>query len=530
MLQQAYTFHQQNDFEQARTLYQSLLVETPEHVEALALYATLLAQCKEMDEAHHYFQKVLALAPSHVNARFNQAFAYEQEGQWERALTAYQQLLHCEPGHFSALKKIAGILFILRRPAEALMAIEQAISVNALDAQAQHHRSLILHELQRHDEALMGYDLVLDLSPHYLEAVFNRSLLLQELQQFAGAMQGYQQVLHINPQYSRAFWNLCLCQLTIGQFDLGWHGYESRWEHLSQTPSFQQLARFNTSALSSGCSVILWPEQGIGDTLQFCRYARIVADLGASVVLQVPSNLASLCRTIDERITVVEDDSSLNSNIDFHCPLPSLPLACGTDSVNKIPAQTPYLFSDPIKRQAWRERLEERFGQASKLRIGMAWSGGHRPNQPELWSVNERRNIPLIKLARLKHPSIDFISLQKGEAAEQELVDVQAANWDGPLITSYSEHLIDFSDTAALIDNLDLVIAVDTSVAHLAGAMGKPVWILNRSDACWRWLYGQDLNRTDSPWYPTARLFRQPKAGDWDSVVEQVREALEGFR
>jgi hypothetical protein len=148
---------------------------------------------------------------------------------------------------------------------------------------------------------------------------------------------------------------------------------------------------------------------------------------------------------------------------------------------------------------------------------------------PELKLINEQRNLPLAKLASLRHPSVDFISLQKGEQAEQELASLIQQGWDGPAITSFSDELHDFSDTAALIDNLDLVITVDTSVAHLAGALGKPVWILNRFDACWRWLYGQDPNRTDSPWYPSARLFRQPKQGDWDSVIEQVKLALQNL-
>jgi hypothetical protein len=202
-------------------------------------------------------------------------------------------------------------------------------------------------------------------------------------------------------------------------------------------------------------------------------------------------------------------------------------LACGTDSVASIPSQTPYLFSDTAKRQSWRTKLNDRLGATKKIRVGLVWAGGYRPDQPELVLINEQRNLPLAKLAGLRHPSVDFISLQKGEQAQSELASLIQQGWDGPDITSFSDELHDFSDTAALIDNLDLVITVDTSVAHLAGALGKPVWILNRFDACWRWLYGQDPNRTDSPWYPTARLFRQPKAGDWDSVIDQVKLALQ---
>ena len=168
---------------------------------------------------------------------------------------------------------------------------------------------------------------------------------------------------------------------------------------------------------------------------------------------------------------------------------------------------------------------QDKLGERTKPRVGLVWSGGFRASQPELWSVNERRNIALAKLAALKHPGIEFYSLQKGQPAEAELSELIAQQWDGPELKDYTDELHDFEETAALIEQLDLVISVDTSTAHLAGALGKPVWILNRFDTCWRWL----LDRTDSPWYPTARVYRQERPGDWDGVVRRVRHDLEQF-
>ena len=198
----------------------------------------------------------------------------------------------------------------------------------------------------------------------------------------------------------------------------------------------------------------------------------------------------------------------------------SLPLAFGT-TLETIPANIPYLKANAEKSLFWQEKL----GEKTKPRVGLVWSGGFRPNQPEVWSVNRRRNIPLAKLAALKNSDIEFYSLQKGQPAESELAELMRDNWDGPPIIDFTNLLNDFSDTAALVKNLDLVIAVDTSIAHLAGALGKPVWMLNRFDTCWRWL----LDRTDSPWYPTARLYRQEKAGDWDTVVQRVKTDLIDF-
>jgi hypothetical protein len=194
----------------------------------------------------------------------------------------------------------------------------------------------------------------------------------------------------------------------------------------------------------------------------------------------------------------------------------SLPLAFRTELAT-ILAAIPYLKADPVRSNIWKDRL----GVKTKLRAGLVWSGGIRPNQPV--SVNRRRNIPLAIFAALENPDVAFYSLQKGQPGESELAELKQNGWDGPDIVDLTGAINDFADTAAFIDNLDLVISVDTAAAHLAGALGKPVWILNRFDTEWRWL----LERTDSPWYPTARLFRQEKPGDWDSVMQHVKAELD---
>jgi len=235
------------------------------------------------------------------------------------------------------------------------------------------------------------------------------------------------------------------------------------------------------------------------------------------VILEVPEPLVGLLGSLDGVAQLVPYGDLLPP-FDLHCPLMSLPLAFRT-TLSTIPACVPYLAADRRKVLEWSQRLGER----RRLRVGLVWSGGFRPQQPELWPVNRRRNIPLAKLAPLAHTDAQFFSLQKGDAAEAELAGLIAQGWNGPQLTDHSSLLTDFSDTAALVEQLDLVIAVDTSTAHLAGALGKPVWILNRFDSCWRWL----LDRTDSPWYPTVRLYRQDRPGDWDSVVQRVRVDLD---
>jgi hypothetical protein len=213
---------------------------------------------------------------------------------------------------------------------------------------------------------------------------------------------------------------------------------------------------------------------------------------------------------------IVERGSSL-PEFDYQCSLLSLPLALKT-TLSTVPGRNPYLRSDAGRRNHWQSVL----GGRTKPRVGLAWSGGFRSHQPELWGVNGRRNIPLAKLAPLKSPEIEFYSLQKGQPAESELTEVIAKNWDGPELRDHTNELHDFADTAALIEQLDLVISVDTSIAHLAAALGKPVWLLNRFDTCWRWM----TVRTDSPWYPTMKLYRQERPGDWDGVVQRVKTDL----
>jgi hypothetical protein len=232
--------------------------------------------------------------------------------------------------------------------------------------------------------------------------------------------------------------------------------------------------------------------------------------------LEVPKPLMRLLANLSGVAQLVEAGSALPP-FDFQCPLMSLALAFKTDLSN-IPANIPYIKSEADKSEYWKEKLGER----SKPRVGLVWSGGFRPNQPEVWRVNERRNIPLAKFAALKDVDVEFYSLQKGQPAESELAELNSNNWNGPHIIDFTSDLNDFSDTAALIDNLDLVISVDTSTAHLAGALGKPVWILNRFDTDWRWL----LDRSDSPWYPTAKLFRQQRIEDWTGVIDQVKNEL----
>ena len=218
---------------------------------------------------------------------------------------------------------------------------------------------------------------------------------------------------------------------------------------------------------------------------------------------------------------VIGFDDPLIMTIDYQAPLLSLPLLFGTD-LESIPSAKSYLRCDKEKSQVWKERLTS----STALRVGLVWSGGFRADQPDAWPINERRNIPLSKIAQLqKVQGIHFFSLQKGDPAESELRNEKAKYWPTDNLLNYVDELNDFSDTAALIDHLDLIISVDTSTAHLAGAMGKKVWLLNRYDSCWRWMVDEE----QSPWYPSLKIYNQLHPGNWDEVIERVCRDLKDF-
>jgi Flp pilus assembly protein TadD len=436
-------------------------------------------------------------------------------GQMEAALACFEAGIALHPGHASLQSNRANILQLLGRTDAALVANTAALTANSRHLDAWFNRGLILFELERFEEALVCCDNVLAVRPDHLQALSNRGTVLHILGRLEEAIATFQRAAALNPAHPTVRFNESLARLTLGDYAEGWKLYESRWGTALHPPrhDFTQ-PQWRGEAGPRDRTILLHAEQGLGDTLQFCRYVPLVAKQ-ARVVLEVPATLRRLMASLPGNKMVIAEGEALPA-FDLHCPLLSLPLAFGT-GLATIPADTPYLRADPALSASWRQRLAALPG----LKIGLAWAGESGSRITDARARDRRRSIPLARLAPLGSLSnISLVSLQKGSAALQT-----ADQPDGLTIHDWTEYLEDFADTAALVAELDLVISVDTSVAHLAGALGKPVWVLNRFDACWRWLRG----RTDTPWYPTAWLFRQPTLGDWDSVVRDVVAALGGL-
>ncbi|MBN8900549.1 MAG: tetratricopeptide repeat protein, partial [Rhodospirillales bacterium] len=342
----------------------------------------------------------------------------------------------------------------------------------------------------------------------------NLGLLLQELGQLDEAEAVCRAALDQDPDRIEARVNLALLLLARGDYVEGWRAYESRLLLPgAQTRRFLQ-PQWTGATPPDGRTILLHAEQGFGDTLQFCRYAPLLAAAGARVLLEVPPALVRLAKTLTGVAAVVTAGDPLPP-FDLHCPLMSLPVAFGT-TLDSIPHSLPYLQADPVQEADWRQAL----AQVPGRRIGLVWAGSARLDHPHAAALDRRRSVSLAALAPLAAiPACSFISLQLGVAAAQP-------SPPGMQLHDPTTHLHDFADTAAVIAALDAVVSVDSAVAHLAGAMGKPVFLLNRFDTCWRWLHGRD----DSPWYPTLRQFRQPARHDWATPITQLAQALADFQ
>ena len=436
-----------------------------------------------------------------------------EQGALPAALACFDRIIARTPsfadGYIGRTMALRG----LGRFDDALASYDTAIALRGADAAMISNRGMILLELQRDAEALACFDEAVAGDPDLASAHHNRAIMLLKQQRLRDVLTSCDRAIALQPAVARFQGLKAVALLQLGDFAAGWRLYE--WRKRTETPAGEKdfpVPVWLGDSDIVGKIVLIHAEQGLGDTLQFCRYVTLVQGKGASVVMSVqPSLLRLLQRSYPGTRVINEDETP--ENFDLHCPMMSLPLALGT-TLETIPTIIPYLATDPDRVAYWRARLDDLPG----LKIGVVWAGSPRPDQPDADAIDKRRSITLSHYADLAAiQGVCLISLQKGAPAEQARTPPV-----GMVLHDWVSELDDFADTADLIAALDLVITVDTSVAHLAGGLGKPVWILNRFDQCWRWLEGRD----DSPWYPTARLFRQTAPGDWNGVIAAVRRAL----
>jgi tetratricopeptide (TPR) repeat protein len=506
-------------FDLALQDFNAALAINSQHPDALVNSGVALQKSGQLNQALQRYQAALQIKPDWVDALLNMGVTLTKLNHFEQALTCYEKALLHSPDAPDLWSNKGITLSKLRKYDEAIASFDRAIAINPNYAEAWSNKGNSLHSASQFSEAIQCFDRAIAINPNYAEAWSNKGVSLSFLKQFDKAIECYLQAIELDKTYVDSCWNLAISQLTTGEFFEGWKNYEYRWQISNPIPrQFTNIPQLNSLEQLIGKNILIWFEQGLGDTIQFCRYIPLLKKYAASICFVVQPPLVEVLESLKSYCDIYTYKDLPPAQFDLQCPLLSLPRFF-VNSAEAIPSAVPYLKSDPIKSAIWKSRMTN----SDALKVGLVWNGGFRADQPEVWSINERRNIPFKIIANLRHTSgVDFYSLQKGDPAESELLSEKNQFWPDTNFFNYVSELHNFSDTAALIDNLDLVISVDTSSAHLAGAMGKPVWILNRFDACWRW----QLNRKDTPWYQTAQLFHQKEAGDWESVIEEVHAEL----
>lgn len=495
--------------DEAEAAFRRVLVLNPRLPQVQMNLARLLVMQNCLQAAVPHYQHYIALKPKSLDGYYQLGHIHEALGDQAEAERLYRTALLLD-------EKDAGIHIglarLLRMKGDYSAATEQcelALQLNANAGLAYLELGHIHKEQRRFDEALRCYQQLIALAPQERETwLLSLGVLYVEQEQYAEALECYNQLIGFNPDSVNGHWNRSLVLLLLGRFKEGWDEYE--WRRRSSDWLRQMWPGEFTQPLwagepLAGRTILVYAEQGFGDTIQFGRYLPLLIAQGARVIFHCMAELAGLFSRVAGLEVVVRDYGKARQQpFDFHVPLMSLPRIMGT-TLESIPADVPYLQPDPERVAAWRTRINH-----SGFKIGLVWAGAAKN------VANRMRSTTLAAFAALAAiPDVTIYSLQKDSAAGSELME----QWQ---LVELGPELHDFDDTAAAIANLDLVISVDTSVAHLAGALGAPVWILIYSSPEWRWLLGRD----DSPWYPTARLFRQSLGEPWPQLIERVAAAL----
>ncbi|HZZ86975.1 MAG TPA: tetratricopeptide repeat protein [Caulobacteraceae bacterium] len=463
-------------------------------------------------EALASYDRALGLQPAFAEAWNNRGAVLERLRRSEEAARSFERAVAARPDLATAHANLAKVLNDLKRSDEALAAADRAIALAPGSAAAHNHRSLALFDLRRLGEALAAADHAVGLDGAYAEAHNSRAIALFDLRRLDAALAACDAAIALQPDFAAAHLNRATSLLSLGDLKRGFESYRWRWRVNGFHPAVAALRPEWRGGDLDGKRVLVYGEQGFGDHLQFVRYLPRVAAKAAHATLMTEPALARLFRRSLPGVDVVAE-AAPPTDYDLQTAIMDLPHAFET-TLESVPAPIPYLAIDPIAAARWKQRLAHLPG----LKVGLVWAGDTHAGRPAGAAVDRRRSLRLAQLAPLAAtPRVTFISLQKGPPAAQA-----SDPPPGLRLVNHTDDLTDFADTADLIAALDLVIAVDTAVAHLAGALGKPVWILSRYEGDWRWLNG----REDSPWYPTARLFHQRSAGAWDEVVARVAAAL----
>jgi tetratricopeptide (TPR) repeat protein len=543
LMQKAVGFHQTSQLAEAERVYREVLTAEPQHGDALRFLGSLYMQDNRPDAAIECFEKARTVTPRNPELLNNLGVALYSLGKTIDAQKAYEEAVRLDPNYWNAALNLANLLLATGQRDEAVPWLRRVVEVrqdhiqaltqlgNLLRATGESEEACTIyrrlvdlqpddvnvhvnlgtlyHDLSKWDDALAQYDKALSLQADYTDALVSRAGLLMELNRPNEAKAAYAQIIKAEPARRDALFGQSMALLTLGEYKEGWPLYESRYQHAPHLLAYSK-DRWDGSPLD-GKRLLIWGEQGLGDVLQFVRYAALCKEKGGHIIVQCKQPLVRLlqnCSYIDEVVTQISE-----KDFDYQISMMSLPAIFAT-TLDTIPKTIPYLFVSEEARAKWAPC----FANIDGYKIGLVWAGNPRKNRIDAHITDRQRSLKLAMLKPLlESEGVRFYSLQKGDAANE----IKSGGLSEALI-DYTDDIQDFMDTAALIENLDLVISVDTSVVHLAGGLGKPVWVLSRFGGCWRWLG----NQSDSPWYPTARVFAPPAPADWQPCIQDVCVAL----
>lgn len=471
--------------------------------EAIKLYQT-----GKFNEAKDLYEKVLKINPNHSDALHLLGLIFNSLNQKDKAVKFITKAISIKE-HEVYYCNLGLVLKEQNKFNEAICMFEKAISLNVNDIDAYNNLGLVLRDLNKHKEAIVMYEKAISINPNYSDAYNNLGIVFYDQNKLNEAIDMYEKAIFINPNYAEAYWNKSLTYLTKGNLKEGFELYEYRW----QKKYFSSLKRNFTKSLwlgkesLDGKTILIHTEQGLGDTLQFCRYISMVVKFNTKVIVEVEKSLLPLLKQIKGVVEFIVKGQKLPP-FDYHCPLLSLPHAFHT-TLETIPPVLSNIKISEEKINYWKNKFKD----ITKPKIGLVWSGN-----PE-HKNDYNRSLSLEKLINFLPKEFEYISLQK------EIRDEDKSALENSNISFFGDELKDFEDTGALIENLDLVISVDTSVAHLSGTLDKKTFVLLPFSPDWRWM----LNRDDSPWYPSMKLFRQNAIGDWDDVLNNMSKNITNF-
>ncbi len=502
---------EQEKYDQAIENYNQALAIDPNYAEVYNNLGIALRAKEQLDQAVENYQRAIALEPDFPEAYYNLANVLKEQQRYDEAIANCEEAIRLKPDYAEAYNQLGIVLNEQGKSEQAIENHRHALQLKPDSAEFYSNLGIALKSTERFDEAFENYRRAIDLDPQFHEAYYNLANALQEEGNCTEAIENFRRAVDLKPDYASAHWNLALALLANEEFEEGWKKY--KWRRNAKLESILYLHRFKKPRWDGssfpGKRLFVHYEQGLGDNMQFLRYLPMVKARGGTVIFETLAQLHGLLRGfdyIDELIESSLDGTPPNVEFDFYVSLLDMPSIFGT-TIETVPAEVPYLWADSDRTKYWQQRLSD-----GHFKVGIVWAGSVEHKNDHNRSCRLEHFAPLAQIE-----GVCLYGLQKGPAAGQ----VEEIAEKMP-IENLGQEFLDFCDTAGAVENMDLVISVDTSVLHLAGAMGKPVWALLPFAAEWRWM----LKRQDSPWYPTMKLFRQKTRGDWNEVFERMAGEL----